>query len=836
MATYPIYPATTFTQAVELTIFSSNQLHDVINGDALTTVETENGDVPTLRKALVDNFYFKTPIEWVAGESSTIFNQLYYYNGTLSASGWYYAPQATADNPVAMGGTPVDDDNWRLYQPATQSIPAQVYPWYTEITSTTTSVSPPYEFDTAIVTLNGVVLTPTKDYTIANNIITFTSSLVPEPDAEYADILFCYIGKIEEGNASTNYVTYNALATSTAAALIGTASGENLQEVLNKGASGIALTQGGTVQDGLGCVYASTFGVYMQPTSVISSGTPVDMTDRLQNAINKAKELNVPLVLDFAFEVGSSTPQFIYVTKTIDIGGLREIRGSLLIAVLPETFTPTYKTPDTPPRGVVLKNLNGQYDASGKQYFSTTRGGQTFDTISVASLRDYTDETLIGQLHTTCYSHFKGQLWGRRFGTCIRFANTYDCSFAGQVACVNGGSLNYYPLEVGSFPAADRADESNSLTFPRLLLHTNKYRDASVVGSKINVTAVHAEDCDIGSLAGLVPKYYDSFCPNGIASLSFGLTGGSIGNINYNVRSTSVSKAGLMINTMGTHVAQIYCDRAQIDTILSDVYFLGRGGSFGSIYTEGDVYTDGGSPLSIENLNTSANLKNAGVRSQIGYAKVGGDVTLNAGIIEYLTCSGSVTQNQYGYIKNGMCSGDFIMSASGKLDNFTISGAFNSAAAGPVLNGVVFNGAFNNTGGGTFNRCTIPAFAISTTSSATIYNTCNISGTVTIGVSNARANFNDCSVSAYNFDNSVTPTIRINRGSSGGISISGTTGTILIDYGHVCTSGVSIPGWVIPTATNVGYGAKTVNPYTGKGWILLWNGTAAQWFPLQVQQ
>lgn len=234
MATYPVYPATTFTQAVELTIFASNQLHDVINGDALTTVETENGDIPTLRKALVDNFYFKTPVVWVEGESATVFNQLYYFDGTIATSGWYYAPQATLDNPIAMGSTPLNDDNWRLYQTATQSIPAQVFPWYTEITQTVTSVAPPYEFDTAIVVLNGVVLTPTKDYSIVNNQINFTSPIVPEPDTDITDILFCYIGKVQEGNAATNYVTYVSLATSSAAALIGTASGENLQQVLNE--------------------------------------------------------------------------------------------------------------------------------------------------------------------------------------------------------------------------------------------------------------------------------------------------------------------------------------------------------------------------------------------------------------------------------------------------------------------------------------------------------------------------------------------------------------------------------------------------------------------------
>lgn len=243
MATYPVYPATTFTQAVELTIFASNQLHDVINGDALTTVETENGDIPTLRKALVDNFYFKTPITWVEGESSTVFNQLYYFDGTIATSGWYYAPQATLDNPIAMGSTPLGDDNWRLYQTAKESIPAQVYPWYTEITETVTSVSPPYEFDTAIVILNGVVLTPTKDYTISDNKINFTLSITPEPDAETPDILFCYIGKVEEGNPNLNYVTYNSLAAPTAANIIGTSQGVTVQEQINKTVIGVASYQ-----------------------------------------------------------------------------------------------------------------------------------------------------------------------------------------------------------------------------------------------------------------------------------------------------------------------------------------------------------------------------------------------------------------------------------------------------------------------------------------------------------------------------------------------------------------------------------------------------------------
>lgn len=235
MADFPQYPATSFDQAVDLTIFSGNQLADVINGDATQNVVTESGDIPTLRKALVDNFFFKSPIPWTQGQQVTVFNQLYYFYESTSQNGWYYAPSATSTNPVLMGATPVGDANWRLYSVVSQNTPAEVYPWGTEILTTTTSVSPPYSFDTAIVTFNGITLTD-HDYTVNNNIITFTTPLVPEVDAEEPDYLFCYLGRVQQGNPATNYVTYQALATigsTPGADLVGTVSGNTVQEELD---------------------------------------------------------------------------------------------------------------------------------------------------------------------------------------------------------------------------------------------------------------------------------------------------------------------------------------------------------------------------------------------------------------------------------------------------------------------------------------------------------------------------------------------------------------------------------------------------------------------------
>lgn len=118
MATnFPDYPASTFEQAVDLTIFAGNQLHEVVNGDALTEIETENGAIPSVRKSLVDNMYFKDPIDWKQGGQETVFNQLRLYidpNNNENTS-WYFAPSATETNPITMGESPIGDFNWKIF-------------------------------------------------------------------------------------------------------------------------------------------------------------------------------------------------------------------------------------------------------------------------------------------------------------------------------------------------------------------------------------------------------------------------------------------------------------------------------------------------------------------------------------------------------------------------------------------------------------------------------------------------------------------------------------------------------------------------------------------------
>lgn len=106
MATY------TYSKAVEQTIAAGEQIHQIVNGTATTEVTVEDGSkVPSIRKALLDNFYFKDPIPWQVGQTEKVFNQLRQFTD----GSWWYAPSATASNPVSMGITPIGNPLWHVY-------------------------------------------------------------------------------------------------------------------------------------------------------------------------------------------------------------------------------------------------------------------------------------------------------------------------------------------------------------------------------------------------------------------------------------------------------------------------------------------------------------------------------------------------------------------------------------------------------------------------------------------------------------------------------------------------------------------------------------------------
>lgn len=106
-----------FDQAVDQVILDSERLHTVVNGDALTSATAEDGSLlPSIRKALVDNLYFKTPlIAWSQGTLVREYNQLYLFTDSTGRGSWWYAPTAMQSKAVQMGQSPMNDPAWRVF-------------------------------------------------------------------------------------------------------------------------------------------------------------------------------------------------------------------------------------------------------------------------------------------------------------------------------------------------------------------------------------------------------------------------------------------------------------------------------------------------------------------------------------------------------------------------------------------------------------------------------------------------------------------------------------------------------------------------------------------------
>ena len=107
---------TLFENAVDQVIVDSERLHNVVNGTAVEEVITEDGSaIPTIRKAMLDNIYFKTPpLPWTVGATCTVFNQLYAFKSAAGTQ-WFYAPSASVDNPVRLPEDPTESGYWKIF-------------------------------------------------------------------------------------------------------------------------------------------------------------------------------------------------------------------------------------------------------------------------------------------------------------------------------------------------------------------------------------------------------------------------------------------------------------------------------------------------------------------------------------------------------------------------------------------------------------------------------------------------------------------------------------------------------------------------------------------------
>jgi len=117
------FPADTYSEAVDLSITASNQLHTILNGDSTTEVTVEDGSkIPSVRKAYTDSLFFLSPQPWSVGEYETAYNQLRSFAEPSGITTWWFSKTATISTPILMSTTPHEDTNWTLWNAINNSV------------------------------------------------------------------------------------------------------------------------------------------------------------------------------------------------------------------------------------------------------------------------------------------------------------------------------------------------------------------------------------------------------------------------------------------------------------------------------------------------------------------------------------------------------------------------------------------------------------------------------------------------------------------------------------------------------------------------------------------
>ena len=117
------FPADTYSDAVDLSITASNQLHKILNGDSTTEITVEDGSkIPSVRKAYTDSLFFLSPQPWTVGEYETVYNQLRAFVEPTGITTWWFSKPATVSTPVLMSTTPHEDSNWTLWNAINNSV------------------------------------------------------------------------------------------------------------------------------------------------------------------------------------------------------------------------------------------------------------------------------------------------------------------------------------------------------------------------------------------------------------------------------------------------------------------------------------------------------------------------------------------------------------------------------------------------------------------------------------------------------------------------------------------------------------------------------------------
>ncbi|HBR6910243.1 TPA: hypothetical protein L9224_004995 [Klebsiella pneumoniae] len=223
-----------------------------------------------------------------------------------------------------------------------------------------------------------------------------------------------------------------------------------------------------------------------------------DMSNRLQNAFNRAKSKNYSVHTSLAAENHYSKHGF-FITKGINISGVKSIYGCLSLFLLSSEFK-GLSTPGIPSTKWALININAKFDSSGMIYGSA-QGNQIISSIVI---RDLTPRStsLSGQLHVFSGVNVFGSLCSVGFdgyGVCLD--SCYD-SFISDIRAISCGNSDYFAISCGNYPSAhtSRPDGFNSVTIAGVMAHDCYDRSIHITGAgKNRIERIHEEQTIVTS-------------------------------------------------------------------------------------------------------------------------------------------------------------------------------------------------------------------------------------------------------------------------------------------------------------------------------------------------
>lgn len=530
------------------------------------------------------------------------------------------------------------------------------------------------------------------------------------------------------------------------------------------------------------------------------SGELFDVSDDLQKVITYANTNHLEFMADdewYPSNTGFEAEGY-YITKGIAFDlqtssnvsgnkyvrtGMKRISGNLVLLLNSNNFT-GIPTPEGP---FAVTHRCGTFNSDGKYYYGTLNTACVSDIITVRDCSTSNGNPgraveLSGILWMTLGFNYK-QLTAYGFnGHSVRNFS-YD-GIAQSTRGEQGGNINKFSIYSSTYPYADRADESNAITFIELFAHNSFEKSWFVAGTKTSVERFHDEalTCTIDSPPN--PFGIESRNGYGYTSAYFSSIGGKLGTGTFSTfKDTTVTPVftiGVISNSAGT---------------------IAAGGCRVSVIS-GDPGPQGGTIGTISNIGGETRIV-VGARVTIGYSRSATLLLLDP---DSRVLAGAATS---------------ATTCAGKLDRFS-AGALTVINGGMVDDGSCTSLSASSSAISAFNinRLRVNGDAyMSALNYRSFFKNSWITGTLTLGNN-----------SYIDLENSTIH--NLSAGSNTGMSVNmkgGVYDTAVITSGFmldpVPSFNVSLGGFTAPVSGTTGgaIGRKTTDPNTGITYMCLGN-------------